>query len=69
MYPPGMRIYRCSKGIVKPDKKRMKHDKIKRVVGAATPNYSQTITISDDDNKVLNTIIYNQYNLKRRNMQ
>lgn len=69
MYPPGMRIYRCSKGIKKPDKKRMKHDKIKRVVGTAIPHYSQTITISDDDNKVLNTIVYNQYNLKRRNMQ
>lgn len=69
MYPPKMRIYRCSKGIVKPTKDFMKHDKIKKVVGNATPHYSQSITVIDDDKKVLNTIIYNQYNLKRQNLQ
>lgn len=65
MYPPKMRIYRCSKGIKKPDKERMKFREIKKVVKNATPHYSRTIIIKDDDNKALNTIVYNQYNLKR----
>lgn len=67
MYPPGMRIYRCSRGIKKPDKMMMKHEQIKKVVGSAQPHYSQTIIIKDDDDKILNTIVYNQYNLKRYN--
>lgn len=69
MYPPGMRIYRKSSGIVKPDKKMMKHINVKKVVGNVTPHYSQTIIITEDDKKHLNTIIYNQYNLKRQNLQ
>ena len=67
MYPPGMRIYRCSRGIKKPEKMMMKHEQIKKVVGSVQPHYSRTITIMDDDEKVLNTIVYNQYNLKRYN--
>ena len=68
LYPPGMRIYRCSKGIEKPTKEFMRKESIKKIVGSAQPHYSQTITITEDE-KVLNTIIYNQYNLKRQNLQ
>lgn len=68
MYPPGMNLYRCSRGIKKPTKEFMLQEDIKKVVKNAAPHYSQTIIISDDD-KVLNTIVYNQYNLKRQNLQ
>lgn len=69
MYPTDMRIWRPSRGIKKPTKEFMKQGEIKKVVGNATPHYSQTITVTDDDKKVLNTIIYNQYNLKRQILQ
>lgn len=64
-YPPGMNIYRCSKGIKKPTEKFMTHSDIKKIVGSAKPHYSTKYVISDND-KVVNTVIYNQYNLKRQ---
>lgn len=64
-YPPGMNIYRCSKGIKKPTEEFMTHSDIKKIVGSAQPHYSTKYVISDND-KVVNTVIYNQYNLKRQ---
>lgn len=67
LYPPGMNLYRKSKGIVFPEVEQMRYGDIKKIVGNATPNYSTTVTIQDDDNKkVLNRITYEHYNLKRK---
>ena len=67
MYPPGMNLYRKSRGIVFPEVEQMKYGDIKKIVGNAAPNYSRTITIQDDDTeKVLNRITYEHYNTKRR---
>jgi hypothetical protein len=66
LYPTGMNIYRCSVGIKKPTKTYMTYDNAKKIVGAVTPNYSTSIKILDDDNKHLNTISYEHYNLKRK---
>lgn len=66
LYPNGMQIYRCSDGIRKPTKEYMSYDNAKKIVGAGTPNYSTSIKILDDDNKHLNTISYEHYNLKRK---
>jgi hypothetical protein len=66
LYPPGMNIYRKSKGIVFPEVEKMKYGDVKKIVGTATPNYSTTVTIQDDaGEKVLNRIIYEHYNMKR----
>lgn len=66
MYPPGMNIYRKSKGIVFPEVKQMRYGDVKKIVGTATPNYTTTVTIQDDKNKkVLNRITYEHYNMKR----
>lgn len=65
MYPPGMNLYRKSKGILEPERVEMPFREIKKVVGAATPNYQKSITIEDGDFK--NTIQYLQYNTKRSN--
>ena len=64
LYPPGMNMYRHSKGIVFPEVQEMAYKDIKKIVGSLTPNYSRTITITDDGS-VLNQITYEQYNLKR----
>lgn len=63
MYPPGMNLYRKSKGIVEPERVEMSFREIKKVVGAATPNYQKSITIQDGEFE--NTIQYLQYNTKR----
>lgn len=63
MYPSGMNIYRTSRGIKPPERKRMSYKKAKKIVGSAEPHYSKTINIENDD--FSNTISYLQYNLKR----
>ena len=65
-YPPGMNIYRKSKGIRFPDERYMKFSEIKKEVGSAKPTFSRTVVIRDDStNRVLNEITYQNYNLKR----
>lgn len=64
MYPPGMNLYRKSKGIVEPERKEMAFKNVKKIVGAATPHYEKAITIQDGD--FSNTISYLQYNKKRK---
>ncbi|MEG1411808.1 MAG: hypothetical protein RSD36_18395 [Terrisporobacter sp.] len=65
-YPSGMNIYRCSRGIKKPVVTHLPYSEAKKIVGAATPTYSTCTLIQDDDDKIINTIVYEQYNLKRR---
>lgn len=63
MYPPGMNLYRKSKGIVEPKREEMTFKDIKKIVGSAQPHYQKAITIQD--NEFENTIQYLQYNMKR----
>lgn len=64
-YPAGMNIYRCSRGIKRPTVINLSYDSAKKIVGAATPTYSTCTLIQDDDENIINTIVYEQYNLKR----
>jgi hypothetical protein len=64
LYPPGMKLFRSSKGIVKPEKIKIKYEDIKKITRCAKPDYSMTLTISADDEHI-NTVVYQQYNLKR----
>ena len=63
MYPPGMNLYRSSRGIVKPKREEMTYKNAKKIVGSAKPNYTKTYLVEKEDFK--NTITYEQYNLKR----
>lgn len=63
MYPPGMNLYRSSRGIKMPERVEMAYKDVKKIVGSATPHYSRKYSIDIDDFK--NTISYEQYNLKR----
>lgn len=64
-YPPKMNIIRCSRGIKQPIVSHMEYDEAKKIVGADTPTYSTRTVILDDNDEILNSIIYEQYNLKR----
>lgn len=64
LYPPGMKLYRTSRGIKKPNRVRMKYEDLKKeVVGSAKPHYSRVYKIDEENFK--NTVIHEQYNLKR----
>lgn len=63
MYPPGMNLYRKSKGIVFPKREKMLYDNIKKIVGFAEPHYEKTYKVELEDFE--NTIHFQQYNLKR----
>ena len=64
MYPSGMNLYRCSRGIKKPNTEKMMYFEAKKKVGSSTANFSQTTEISKDG-RTVNTITYEHYNLKR----
>jgi hypothetical protein len=66
MYPPNVQLYRKSKGILMPDRVDMVYMDVKKaVIGSAKPNYSKGVEMLDDDDKHFNSLIYEQYNLKR----
>lgn len=65
-YPPGMNIYRKSKGIKFPSEQYMKFSDVKKIVGSAQPTFSKTVVIKDSTtDKVFNEITYQSYNLNR----
>lgn len=63
MYPPGMNLYRKSKGIVPPDRDEVRYRDIKKIVGSAKPHYQKSYHIENDDFE--NTITFIQFNTKR----
>ncbi|ERH96447.1 hypothetical protein U0E09_33010 [Bacillus thuringiensis] len=65
MYPPGMNLYRKSKGILLPDRDEMLFRDIKKVVGSAQPHYWKSYHIENENFE--NTITFLQYNTKRKN--
>lgn len=64
MYPPGMQLYRKSKGIIMPESEKMLYEDIKKRVGSRKPTLSLSYEITQDD-LLINQITYQQYNLKR----
>lgn len=63
MYPPGMNLYRKSKGIVFPNREEMTYEDAKKVVGSAKLHYQKQYMVENDEFK--NTITHEQYNTKR----
>ena len=65
-YPPGMNIYRKSKGIKFPSEEWMKFSEVKKIVGSAQPTFSKTVIIKDSaTDRIFNEITYQSYNLQR----
>ena len=63
MYPSGMNLYRKSKGITFPERKKMTYKNAKKIVGSSQPHYSKRYEIESDE--FSNTIAFEQYNSKR----
>ena len=63
MYPPGMNLFRKSKGIAYPEREMMTYAGAKKIVGSAETHYKKKYEIQADD--FSNTLIFEQYNLKR----
>lgn len=63
MYPPGMNLFRKSKGVIYPEREIMTYAGAKKIVGSAEPHYKKKYEIQADD--FSNTLIFEQYNLKR----
>ena len=65
MYPPGINIYRFSRGIRQPQVYTMPYEMAKEQVEAATPTYRKAIKIFDPDRNYQNTLVYEYYNKLR----
>jgi hypothetical protein len=68
-YPPGMNIFRHSKGIVYPEEKIMTHGTLKNeIVGSVKPNYSKTLKIVDENKGdfCVQKITYENYNMNKK---
>lgn len=64
MYPPGMNIYRKSKGIVDPPAEWVEYQEVKKITGSGIPDYTVTYCVYENAIK-LNSITYEHYNLLR----
>ena len=62
-YPPGMNLYRCSRGIKQPTKETMSYEEALKKVSGATKTYESAFKISEDN---FESIIYNAYYNKVR---
>lgn len=65
-YPTGVNIYRASKGIKEADKEKMTYKKALKKVGARNPNFKYGVELIDEEKEFRNTLIKEQYNLKRQ---
>lgn len=64
-YPTGINIYRKSKGIKDAEVEKMTYEKAQKKVGATIPNFKYGVELIDQENNFRNTLIKEQYNLKR----
>jgi len=65
-YPPKFNLYRCSRGIKKPNTYNCIDSYISKKVSDSTLTFEKTIFISDEQSDYENTINYRYYNSKRK---
>lgn len=69
LYPSGINILRCSRGIKKPVAEEMSYSDVKKITGCAIPDYSKSVSVVDSSGDELNAITYENYNLIRHENQ
>lgn len=69
MYPPGVHLYRCSKGIKKPVILQMKEQDAQKEIKAsgASLTFKNAVSIENPEKDFQNTLFYRYYNTLRRN--
>lgn len=65
MYPAGMRIFRYSRGVVRPEIKEMSYAEAKKVVEGHLCTYVSDVILSDGDD-FRREIVKEHYNIKRK---
>lgn len=69
MYPPEFNLYRCSRGIKKPETESMTAAEAEKKVSAATLTYENTLQIADIESGFQSVLNYRYYNTARQNPQ
>ena len=62
LYPPGFNLYRCSRGVKRPEVQDMTEGEAREIIGTAPLTYEKTIAIVDEGGETWNIINYRQYN-------
>lgn len=65
LYPSGFNLYRCSRGVKRPQVMQMAEWEAQEIIGAAPLTYEKTIAVTDAQGETLNIINYRQYNRAR----
>lgn len=66
LYPAGINLYRCSKGIKRPETYSMTEREAQEYIGKASLVYEKTIEVVDKAGSIKNRIYYRQYNKMQR---
>lgn len=62
LYPTGFNLYRCSRGVKRPEIYNMTEGEAQEIIGTAPLTYEKTIQVTDEHGQTLNVINYRQYN-------
>lgn len=62
LYPSGFNLYRCSRGVKRPEVLHMTEGEAQQIIGAAPLIYEKTIAVVDEAGETRNIINYRQYN-------
>lgn len=61
LYPAGFNLYRCSRGVKRPEVFKTTEAKAQEIVGTAPLTYEKTLEIADDGGKIVNIVNYRTY--------
>ena len=61
MYPPGFRLFRCSRGVKRQEVMRTTEAQAQAIIGDAPLTYEKTVEVKNSSGEVVNTINYRQY--------
>lgn len=62
LYPPGFNLYRCSRGVKRPEVLHMTEGEAQQIIKGAPLTYEKTIAVVDEAGETRNIINYRQYN-------
>lgn len=69
LYPTGFRLFRCSKGIKRPEILQTTEEQAQKIIGNTPLTFEKTIEVTNRSGEVVNTINYRQYTKKKGDAQ
>lgn len=69
LYPNGFNLYRCSRGVKRPDVQKMTEREARKIIGNAPLTYEKTIAVTDSAGETVNVINCRQYNRARQTVE